>query len=98
MDTPPKIPSKLDVEKYKKKLDEYLWICDEYQPGAVEGETRLADSNSLLRQTQYYQQESLRRPRDDRLGEGEKEKKERKRRITAGMIVEIKKTRKVQRA
>ena len=71
----PEIPSKLDVEKYKKKLDEYLWHIPD-QPGAVEGETRLADSNSLLHQTQYYQQESLRRPRDDRLGEGEEGEEE----------------------
>ena len=71
----PEIPSKLCVEKYKKKLDEYLWHIPD-QPDAVEGETRLADTNSLLHQTQYYHQESLRRDRDDRLGEVGNEEEE----------------------
>ena len=49
----PETPSKDCVVEYKKKLDEYLWRIPD-QPGTVDDEVRLALSNSLLHQTQFY--------------------------------------------
>ena len=60
----PEVPSKTCVEDYKKTLDGYLWHIPD-QPGAVEGVARQAETNSILQQTQYYQQVSLRRNRED---------------------------------
>ena len=44
----------MDVDKYKKKLDKYLW-CIPDQPGNVQDDSRFGDTNSLLHQMQYYQ-------------------------------------------
>ena len=49
----PDIPSKEHVEEYKKELDKYLWHIPD-QPGSVKDQTRLADSNSILHQMDYY--------------------------------------------
>ena len=70
----PEVPSKLCVEKYKEKLDEYLWHIPD-QPGSVEDDSRLADTNSLLHQTQYYQEVSL-RPRRNRDANAEEDEEE----------------------
>ena len=70
----PEVPSKLCVEKYKEKLDEYLWHIPD-QPGSVEDDSRLVDTNSLLHQTQYYQEVSL-RPRRNRDANAEEDEEE----------------------
>ena len=49
----PAAPTKKHVEEFKGKLDEWLW-CIPDQPGSIKDGQRLADSNSILDQMQYY--------------------------------------------
>ena len=49
----PETPTKEHVEKYKKELDKYLWHIPD-QPGSVKDKTRVAESNSILHQKDYY--------------------------------------------
>ena len=60
----PVTPTKKDVEKYKEKLDDWLW-CIPDQPGSVQGDTRFADTNSILDQMQYYQRQGREEIEDD---------------------------------
>ena len=50
----PEIPTKKHVDKYKEKLDKYLW-CLPDEPGHIKERLRLASSNSILDQMQFYQ-------------------------------------------
>ena len=52
--TLPQVPTPVHVDKYKKKLDKYLW-CIPDQPGNVQDESRFGDTNSILHQMEYYQ-------------------------------------------
>ena len=60
----PATPTKQNVDDFKKKLDEWLW-CIPDQPGSVQGNTRIADTNSILDQKQYYQQRAQEEPGDN---------------------------------
>ena len=49
----PEIPSKKNVEEYKKQLDKYLWRIPDQPTVANLTQGRAAASNSLLHQTRY---------------------------------------------
>ena len=52
--TIPELPSKSDVEKYKERLDKYLWnVPDQPDIPGVQNR-RAAESNSLVHQIRYY--------------------------------------------